>query len=388
MKQTIQIFMFGMVFILSLAAAQAARLPSIGSDSNSWGNVLNDYLSVSHDQNGTIKNSVVTTNMLNTNNITLNTFTNDVGYLTTVVTINLQDNAVKKNKLNLTNITLSTFTNDLPANSVNTSMIQNESITGPKINENAVASSKIIDNTIQNRDINSAAAINYGKLNLSNGIVDSDVFNVSTSKITGLANFVVANELNPTNVTIELGSIGGYGPIWKLSNFTAAYESRTDRFENGNYTNLMPYHLANFTSNYDTRSDRFGNANFTALLPPYPTNDTILISLGQVNGRDFTNGLKIGSGANITKHLSGTASLDFGATAATTCDDLNVTVTGAADGDTVSIGVPTALASDAFTSFSGFVSAANTVTVRRCDVTGTAASNPAAATVRVDVWQH
>jgi hypothetical protein len=105
-----------------------------------------------------------------------------------------------------------------------------------------------------------------------------------------------------------------------------------------------------------------------------------------------TSGVNIGSsGQTITSHLSATASLDFGATAAGTCDLLTMTVTGAADGNTVSLGIPAALAaSDNYQSFTAYVSAANTVTVKRCNLlnTVTALSNPGASTVRVDVWQH
>ncbi len=83
-----------------------------------------------------------------------------------------------------------------------------------------------------------------------------------------------------------------------------------------------------------------------------------------------------------------TASLDFGATSAGTCDLLTMTVTGAVDGDPVNCGVPTALAaSDNYQSFSYYVSATNTVTVKRCNLTNitTALSDPAAATVRCTI---
>jgi len=36
-----------------------SRLPSIGGDNNDWGNVLNDYLSVSHNADGTIKTAAL-----------------------------------------------------------------------------------------------------------------------------------------------------------------------------------------------------------------------------------------------------------------------------------------------------------------------------------------
>lgn len=86
--------------------------------------------------------------------------------------------------------------------------------------------------------------------------------------------------------------------------------------------------------------------------------------------------------------FTGSASLNFGATAAGACDSLTVTVTGAASGDVVDLGIPAALASaDAYQSFQGYVSAANTVTVKRCNLTNstTALSDPAAATVKAVV---
>jgi hypothetical protein len=38
-----------------------SRLPVVGQDNNDWGNVLNDYLSVSLNSDGTIKSSALTT---------------------------------------------------------------------------------------------------------------------------------------------------------------------------------------------------------------------------------------------------------------------------------------------------------------------------------------
>lgn len=99
--------------------------------------------------------------------------------------------------------------------------------------------------------------------------------------------------------------------------------------------------------------------------------------------------LTIAGGTAITKHLSATASLDFPVIGASSCQSLTIAVTGAADGDTVSLGVPTALANASSTfAITGFVSAANTVTARVCQVAASASSDPAAATVRADVWQH
>lgn len=102
--------------------------------------------------------------------------------------------------------------------------------------------------------------------------------------------------------------------------------------------------------------------------------------------------LAIGGGTRIVKHLSAAANLDFTALAANTCETFTVTVTGAADGDTCSMGIPNALAdvdgAAEKTLFFCWVSGANTASVRRCNVTAGATANPAVASVRVDVWQH
>jgi hypothetical protein len=99
---------------------------------------------------------------------------------------------------------------------------------------------------------------------------------------------------------------------------------------------------------------------------------------------NFGTSLSIGGGAAITKHLSATATLDFANQAAAGCNDLTITVTGAALGDTVSLGVPNG-SGVTNGSFSAWVSAADTITVRFCTpVSG----DPASGSFRVDVTQH
>lgn len=103
---------------------------------------------------------------------------------------------------------------------------------------------------------------------------------------------------------------------------------------------------------------------------------------GDVEAKTFT----FGGGTPVTKVLSATASLDFTALSANSCEEFSITVTGAADGDTVSLGVPAVAANgDAKATVFGFVSAPDTVLIRRCNVTGTSTTDPAAATVRATV---
>jgi hypothetical protein len=80
------------------------------------------------------------------------------------------------------------------------------------------------------------------------------------------------------------------------------------------------------------------------------------------------NGTNLFFSPSTTRHtvnhgLTGSATLNFPSTLTLLSADLTITVTGAADGDVVSLGVPNA-AVNANTSYSAWVSSANTVTVR------------------------
>lgn len=82
------------------------------------------------------------------------------------------------------------------------------------------------------------------------------------------------------------------------------------------------------------------------------------------------------------KVLSAVAALDFPNIVAQTGAELTITVAGAAVGDTVELGPPAAL--EAGLAATGYVSAANTVTVRLLNVTA-GAINPASASWRATV---
>lgn len=89
----------------------------------------------------------------------------------------------------------------------------------------------------------------------------------------------------------------------------------------------------------------------------------------------------------LAKTLTNTATLDFGSTLAGTATDLTITVTGAADGDAVSIGVPNASTlTDG--NFTAWVSASNTVTIRFANNSLTLALDPASGTFRASVIKY
>ena len=89
----------------------------------------------------------------------------------------------------------------------------------------------------------------------------------------------------------------------------------------------------------------------------------------------------------LAKTLVNTATLDFGSTAAGAATDLTMTVTGAADGDAVSIGVPNG-STVANGSFTAWVSATNTVTIRFSNSNLVTALDPASGTFRAVVLKY
>jgi hypothetical protein len=102
-----------------------------------------------------------------------------------------------------------------------------------------------------------------------------------------------------------------------------------------------------------------------------------------------TGSLTIGTGTAITEHLSMTFSLGVPSLKPNTCTTSTFTFTGASDGDTTALGVPNALMAAGNIIYSAWVSSANTVTIRACDINPNGpATTAVSGTVRVDIWKH
>jgi hypothetical protein len=99
-------------------------------------------------------------------------------------------------------------------------------------------------------------------------------------------------------------------------------------------------------------------------------------------------GVTIGaSGTAIASVISATATLDFASTAAHECSVSNITVTGAAVGDVVAIGIPPdAIGTSGV--FFGYVSATDTVSIRYHNTDKNNAVDPASGTFRATVIKH
>lgn len=111
---------------------------------------------------------------------------------------------------------------------------------------------------------------------------------------------------------------------------------------------------------------------------------TVVASISPAGNFVASGSLRIGGGTVVTNILSATATLDFPSIAANSVADLTMTVTNAQVGDTVAIGVPNgSMLADL--SFFGWVSAANTVTIRATNNSSTTARDPASGTFRATV---
>jgi len=101
-----------------------------------------------------------------------------------------------------------------------------------------------------------------------------------------------------------------------------------------------------------------------------------------------TGAATIGGGTPIMRHLSVLQPVTIPNVNPGLCATVSVSLAGAVDGDSVVLGVPNELASVDGLTWSGWVSAYDTVTVRFCNMgSGDLSSNPT-VNLRVDDWQH
>jgi hypothetical protein len=138
------------------------------------------------------------------------------------------------------------------------------------------------------------------------------------------------------------------------------------------------------------------NANTieTLLTPADPTVSDKTITLPDASGTvalqnqsaSFTD-LTVGSGSTISGIFQGSATLDFGQIAAQTCVNAGtIPVTGASTADPVALGVESAgIVSNV--NYTAFVSSANTVAVRACNVASSASTDAPSAAFRATVFE-
>ena len=191
-----------------------ARLPVPGSDDNAWGTILNDFLVVAHNSDGTLSNTGILATKADDSAVVHNTGNESIAGIKTFTTSPVvpvtplaNNQAASKAYVDSTassgapNATTGTpglvqlggdlggsgtvytapvisdnaiTTSKIIANAVTTAKIANNAIGTTQLATGAVTTNEIADGTITNTDISASAGIAKSKL-ASLGIVDADV---------------------------------------------------------------------------------------------------------------------------------------------------------------------------------------------------------------------
>lgn len=182
-------------------------------------------------------------------------------------------------------------------------------------------------------------------------------------------------------------SVGSTGGITTNSDFTFSSGASKLTWSGRSVIQTPSDGVLELTNNAGTDFTRLQFGGTTSSFPSIKRNATALnfrLADDSADAPITVGSTTIGGGTPILKVISATATLDFGNLAAVGCEDLTITVTGAALGDDTSIGVPNGSVPSATFWYSGWVSATNTVTIRGCTLVS---GDPASGTFRATVTQ-
>ena len=213
----------------------------------------------------------------------------------------------------------------------------------------------------------------------------------------GSMNFVVRNttdafrfDMGPFGSEVMAAQISGTGAASNVDLYNGPVQA-TLRAQNGTTVDAeigstSNHPLSLFANNGAARATLFPSGNFSI----GNNTDTAPLAVGTAAQFQVSpaGAVTIGGGTPIKQHLSTTVSLAFSGFAAHSCNTLTVAVNGAAEGDSVALGMPNALGSLDGVTWFGWVSGAGVVSIRGCNATSHRLAAPAAANIRVDVWQH
>lgn len=188
-----------------------ARLPQPGSDANVWGDVLNDFLSVEHSSNGTLRPNGSLAAKAADADVVHNTGAETVAGVKTFTSSPIipspSGTLAAANKQYVDSVAgagasdATTSSNGIirlagdlggAGTAAAAPVITANAITTTKIASGAVTTDKIADGTITNTDLSASAAIAKSKL-AALAIVDADVSAISSGKITGLGGAATLN---------------------------------------------------------------------------------------------------------------------------------------------------------------------------------------------------
>lgn len=200
-----------------------ARLPEPGGDTNTWGEVLNEFLNVEHNSDGTLRTNGTIASKADDSLVVhksgSETITGTKTFSNVPIVPAPSNPTDVANKQYVDGVAMSgapnatTSTNGLirlagDLGGVGTvaaaPVISAGAVTTGKIAAGAVTSNEIADGTITNADISTSAAIAKSKL-AALAIVDADVSAISSGKISGLGGAATLN-VGTTAGTVAAGN--------------------------------------------------------------------------------------------------------------------------------------------------------------------------------------
>lgn len=223
-----------------------------------------------------------------------------------------------------------------------------------------------------------------GNLSATAGIVDTQLATIATAgKVSDSALSSNVPLKNGTNAWSGVNTFNGTTTVMS-ADIPALLINTTDSgsargmllFERGGAVRFHTEIDASNNTNISTVTGSAGSETYTQAL----------IFTNATGAVQAPVSLKIGAGTAITKILSATGTLDFADTAAGADTDLTVTVTGAADGNVATLGIPNASMTTNGT-FTTWISSSNTATVRFHNSGLVTNRDPASGTFRVMVTQ-
>lgn len=133
-------FVVLILFFLTITTlAHAQRLPTVYGDNNSWGTILNGFLNVSLDQNGTLRDDTVNTSQLIDTAITAEKIVDDA-----VNTTHIIDSTITASDLSSESINASHITSD----AINSTHILDLTITASDIGNAVITAAKLVSGVI------------------------------------------------------------------------------------------------------------------------------------------------------------------------------------------------------------------------------------------------
>ena len=175
------------------------RLPIPGADSDTWGEILNDFLSVSHHDDGALKPEAVTTTALQDSSVSgeklqdtsISSMKLDAGPGVDGQVLSYDSSAPSGLSWASSSLADDSVSNaKLQANSVSTSKLQDTSVSSAKIQDGAISSTKIQNSSISSAKLNTGSGTDGQALILNSaaagGLAWADTLSdnsVSTAKL-------------------------------------------------------------------------------------------------------------------------------------------------------------------------------------------------------------